>query len=193
VNTYDLSLVGGRIRYPDGRNPALDDDPSFTKLTYAYSRLQDWITGRALVYFALRGQYAANNLDTTEQFRLGGADGVRAYAAGDGTGDIGSLATLELRLLPPESWFGRFAREMVFSAFIDGGYVQYRYRPAVSSDPTAAPNHATYSGVGLGLVWVRGNEYTLRLSVSKPVTSTLSSDGQQRKPRVYLQAARLFN
>ena len=193
VNTYDFSLLGGRITYPDGRNPALTDAPSFTKFTYAYSRLQDWFTGHALVYFSLRGQYAANNLDTTEQFRVGGPDGVRAYASGDGTGDIGSLASLELRLLPPEDWFGRVAREMVFSAFVDGGYVQYSYRttPGTSLTPTA--NHATYSGVGLGVAWVRANEYTLRLSVSKAVSTTASSDGLQRQPRIYLQAARLFN
>ena len=141
VNTFDLNISSGQLKYPEGRNPSLDDDESYTKLVYSASRLQDWITGRALVYFNLRGQYAANNLDTTEQFRLGGPDGVRAFATGEGTGDLGVIASLELRLLPPESWFGRIARDMVFSLFADGGYVQYRYRQRIITETNPSEEH----------------------------------------------------
>jgi hemolysin activation/secretion protein len=193
VNTYDASLVSGTVKYPEGRNPALDDDPSFTKLTVGYSRLQDWITNRALIYFAFRGQMVAKNLDTTEQFRLGGPDGVRAFAAGDGTGDMGAVSSLELRLLPPEDWFGRIAREMVFSAFVDGGYVQYRYRPRVTSDPNAGKNTAVLSGAGIGLSWVHGNDYSLRLSVAKAISGKSTSSDEKGGVRLYLQAAKLFN
>ncbi len=191
VNTYELNLAGGRLRYPDGRSSALDDDENFTKLVYGFTRLQDLVTGRALVYMALRGQYAANNLDTTEQFRVGGPDGVRAYASGEGTGDIGTVATLELRVLPPEAWLGRMAREFVFSAFADAGYVQYRHRGRVNADPNARRNHARFGGVGLGLAWVRPDAYALRLSVARQAAGTPSSDGKD--VRVYLQAAMLFN
>lgn len=193
VNTYELSVASGQLKYPDGRNPALDDDERYTKLNYGFTRLQDLVTGRALLYAAVRGQYAANNLDTTEQFRIGGPDGVRAFATGEGTGDIGVVATLELRVLPPEDWLGRIAREMVFSVFADGGYVQYRYRPRGSADPNARANHADFGGVGLGLAWVRPNEYALRLSVARPVAGESSSEDERKKVRVYLQAAMLFN
>jgi hemolysin activation/secretion protein len=193
VNTYEASVVHGSVRYPAGRNSALDDDERFTKLTYGYTRLQDWITGRALVYFAIRGQYAANNLDTTEQFRIGGPENVRAFPVGEGTGDIGVISSLELRLLPPEAWIGRIAREMVASAFVDAGYVQFRYRRSLTIDPNAGPNHARYAGVGLGLSWVRPGGYTLRVSVAKPVTGTARGEDQQRDARFWLQAAKLFN
>ena len=193
VNTYEANLVSGTVKYPLGRNPALDDDPTFTKLNVGYTRLQDWFTNRALVYFAFRGQMVAKNLDTTEQFRLGGPDGVRAFAAGEGTGDLGAVSSLELRLLPPESWFGRVAREMVFSAFIDGGYVQYRYRPRVSADPNAGKNNAVLSGAGIGLSWVHGNDYSMRLSVAKAISGQSSSSESKSGVRLYLQAAKLFN
>lgn len=193
VNTYELNVAGGQLKYPGGRNPALDDDERYTKLVYGFTRLQDLVTGRALLYAALRGQYAANNLDTTEQFRVGGPDGVRAFAAGEGTGDIGTVATLELRVLPPEDWLGRIAREMVFSVFADGGYVQYRYRARGSADPNARSNHARFGGAGIGLAWVRPGDYALRLSVARPVAGQSSSDDDRKKVRVYLQAAMLFN
>ena len=193
VNTYDLNLGSGQIKYPEGRNPALDDDVRYTKLTYGWTRLQDWITGQALVYLSLRGQYAVNNLDTTEQFRIGGPDSVRAFSSGEGTGDIGSVLSLELRLLPPESWFGRTAREMVFSVFADGGYVQYRYRQRITQDLNAGKNTGVFSGVGFGLSWVRPDGYGLRTSVAKPTSGTTRSGEKIDKVRASLQATMLFN
>lgn len=193
VNTFDLNLSSGRVHYPEGRNPSLDDGERYTKLAYGVTRLQDWITGRALVYLSLRGQYAANNLDTTEQFRIGGPDSVRAFTAGEGTGDIGTLATVELRLLPPESWFGRTAREMVFSVFADGGYVQYRYRRRITADPNVGKNSGVFSGVGFGLSWVRPGAYALRLSVAQPTGGAARGGEKIDKLRAYLQATMLFN
>lgn len=193
VSTYELNVASGQLRYPDGRNPALDDDVRYAKLTYGYTRLQNLLPGRVLLYAALRGQHAVNNLDTTEQFRIGGPDGVRAFAAGEGTGDIGVVATLELRVLPPEALLGRVAREMVFSVFADGGYVQYRYQPRDSADPNARSNHARFGGAGIGLAWVRPGQLAFRLSVARPVAGQASSEDDREKVRVYLQAAMLFN
>ena len=192
VNTYEANIVSGQVRFREGSAP-LDDDERFSKFTYGFTRLQDWITNRALVYFSLRGQYAANNLDTTEQFRLGGPEGVRAFAAGEGTGDIGVVSSLELRLLPPEAWFGRRAREMVFSVFVDGGYVQYRYRKAQSVELNEAANHAVFGGAGIGLSWVMANGYSLRASLAKPVSGTSRGGDKDTGVRAFLQAAMLFN
>ena len=193
VNTFDANLSTGRVKYPSGRNPSLDDDDRYTKLTYSFSRLQDLVTGRALVYVNLRGQHTANNLDTTEQFRVGGPDSVRAFDTGEGTGDIGAVTSVELRLLPPEAWFGRIAREMVFSVFGDGGYVQYRYRQRVTADPNVGKNTGVFSGVGLGLTWVRPGDYAVRFSVAKPTSGSTRSGDKLDKVRAYLQAAMLFN
>ena len=181
------------MKYPDGRSTALEDAPRFTKLSYGFTRLQDVVTGRLLAYLSLRGQAVADNLDTTEQFRLGGADGVRAFPSGEGTGDIGTVASVELRLLPPEAWFGRAAREMVFSVFVDGGSVQYRYRPRAGATPVATSNTATFSGAGLGVTWVRAGAYALRLGAAKPISGTSRSGDQSRDVRFYLQASKFFN
>jgi len=194
VNTYDFTIIGGSVKYPDGRPAALDDSPNFTKVTYGFTRLQDVITGRVLAYVSLRGQQALKNLDTTEQFRLGGPEGVRAYATGEGTGDSGTILSLELRFLPPEEWFGRIAREMVASAFIDAGAIRYRQdpKPAAANTRTEA-NTDVFTGAGFGLSWVRPNEYALRFSLSKPISGTPRSDTVVKDPRVYLLATKLFN
>lgn len=190
VSTFDLSLMAGRVRYQEGAAGGLDDAPSFRKLLFGYTRLQDVLTGRVLAYLAVRGQWSTQNLDTTEQFRLGGPDGVRGYAPGEGTGDRGGIATLELRLLPPEAWFGRVAREMVASVFYDYGRITYRVTPA--TDDTRI-NTDAFSAAGVGLAWVRPGEYALRFSLARPLAGTPRSDDQVKDPRLYLQATRFFN
>jgi hemolysin activation/secretion protein len=202
VNTYDAALVAGQLRYPDGRPGGLEDAPSFTKLTFGYSRLQDLLfiapslqdkhSGKVLAYVSLRGQLAFDNLDTTEQFRLGGPEGVRAFAPGEGTGDQGAVLSLEARLLPPESWFGRISNELVLSLFLDAGYVRYRHKLS-ANNPGNAPNTASFSGAGLGVSWVRPGEYALRLSVAAPLSGTPRSDTRERSARLYLLASKFFN
>jgi hemolysin activation/secretion protein len=189
VNTYELSLAAGRVNYREGLQPA-EDDTDYTKVSGGITRLQNIVSGRLLLYASLRGQWALDNLDTTEQFRLGGPDGVRAYSPGEGTGDSGALMTLELRVLPPPAVFGRLSREMVFGVFYDVGRVRLR------NDPTrtvqADGNMASFSGVGLALSWVKPKAFALRASLAKPLVGTPRSDPRVRDPRLYLQVSRAF-
>ena len=202
VNTYDASLVTGQVKYPDGRPGGLEDAPSFTKLTFGFSRLQDLLfalpslqdkrTGKVLAYLSLRGQWAFENLDTTEQFRIGGPEGVRAFATGEGTGDEGAVMSLEARLLPPESWLGRFSNELVASAFIDTGFVRYRRKTSAANVATLA-NTGTFTGAGFGVSWVRPTEYAVRLSLATPLSGKPRSDTLVKKPRLNLLATWFFN
>ncbi|MFY9510727.1 MAG: ShlB/FhaC/HecB family hemolysin secretion/activation protein [Rubrivivax sp.] len=195
VNTYELSGVVGQVGYPGGRTPGLTDAEKFGKVTYGFTRLQDVFTNRMLFYVALRGQHAVRNLDTTEQFRVGGPEGVRAFASGEGTGDLGAVLSTELRFLPPEDWFGRTAREMVFSLFADAGYVRFRAEPAQKPVKAEANqlNQAKFGGYGIGLSWVKPDEFALRFSLSKPARGEPKSDPVVRDPRIYVQITRPFN
>lgn len=192
VNTFDASLISGQVKYPAGRPGGLDDAPDFTKITFGYSRLQDWVTGSLLAYASLRGQFALNNLDTTEQFRVGGPDGVRAFAPGEGTGDEGAVISFEVRLLPGKAWLGKMAEEMVLSTFVDTGYVRYRRSPAANVTGTYK-NTGMFTGAGIGLSWVQGNDYAMRFSLATPLSGTPRSDTLVRKPRLFLSASKLFN
>jgi hemolysin activation/secretion protein len=189
VSTFDANLVGGNIDYTDGRPGGLEDDEDFTKLVFGYSRLQDAVTGRLLVYAALRGQWTEDNLDTTEQFRLGGPEGVRAFAPGEATGDRGAYVNLELRILPSEEWFGRAARDMVFNVFYDIGHIEYRSNPRSG---LAGANTDTFSGAGVGLSWVKPGEYALRLSLATPLSGDPRSDPRKNDPRLYLIFSKFF-
>lgn len=185
VSTFEIGVSQGAVHYANGRPGGLDDAPRYSKLTLAGNRLQNLMDGRLLLYAALRGQWALNNLDSSEQFRVGGPDGVRAFAPGEGTGDSGLVATLELRLLPPEAWLGRYARELVPSLFVDHGELQLRQDPLTQSARQANRTH--YGAVGLALSWERPRSFAARVSLAMPTAGQARSDTAPRKPRVYAQ------
>lgn len=188
VNTFELGASSGQVQYDQNAPASTDDASRFTKLTFGVTRLQNLVTHRALLYANLRGQVAMNNLDATQQFRLGGADGVRAYAPGETAGDSGALLSLELRLLPPEAWFGRLAREFVGSVFYDVGQVRLRQDP--SQRAAGFVNQASLGGPGLGLVWERPGSFSARVYAAWPTLGQATGDTGSPKPRVYAQASK---
>lgn len=188
VNTYELTVVSGRLTPPSGI--ASDLPRRFTLARLNASRLQNLVGNRLLLYGNLKSQFTAKNLDNTEQFQLGGPDRVRAFAPGEGTGDNGLVVSLELRLLPPEEWFGRVARELVFSAFVDAGRSRPRAEPAANSTESNATR--SFSGWGLGAVWDRPRDFALRAYLAWPLSGTAEADTQVKKPRVYLTGNKTF-
>ena len=191
INTYELTLSTGRLKAQGTLPVEVKDSLSYTKLVMGFNRLQNIVDGRLLLYLSLRAQWARNNLDTSEEFRLGGPDGVRAFAAGEGTGDLGQLLSAELRLLPPEDTFGRWARDAVVSLFYDAGRVQRDRDPSKRGDATFV-NTARFAGAGIGVSWVKPGQYGLRLSVAKPLIGTPEADKKIRDPRLYAQFTMQF-
>ena len=196
VNTYELVLLHGKLDLP-GQVGTTDNPPSYTFARLNVTRLQNLIENRLLLYAALRSQLAFNNLDSVEQFQVGGPDRVRAFAPGEGTGDEGLVMTLELRFLPPESWFGRISRELVFSAFIDAGTVRARHDPSAAqaaaiSNNTTFVNTRSLSGWGVGAIWDRPRDFALRAYLSWPISGEAINDPVEKKPRLYLTASKSF-
>lgn len=192
VNTFELNLAQGRLNFPSGAPSGGDDAARFRKVGFAASRLQNVIGARLLAYLNLRGQWALSNLDSTEQFRAGGPNGVRAFAPGEGTGDSGVVASLELRWLPPASLFGKWANELVLAAFYDSAVLQARHDPNLIPRDPGFVNHSRLGGAGLSMVWARANAYSLRMSLATPTEGHASGDGTTRKLRAYAQGSWSF-
>lgn len=104
----------------------------------------------------LSGQVASRNLDSSEDFSLGGASGVRAYPQGEGSGDTGYLASLEVRYYTP-------IPGLVASTYFDMGHVNF-YR-----DPRSGSGGATLKGYGFGLAYTRPNDWFARLDYARRI------------------------
>lgn len=139
--SFDAALIAGRLNM-DTASLALDattarSDGDFARLTYSLNRLQR-ITDADSLSLVVSGQQASKNLNSSEKFSLGGASGVRAYPQGEGNGDEGWLANLELR----HSFMGNLQAV----AFYDAGAVNINHTAY-----SAAANTRNIAGAGVGL------------------------------------------
>ncbi|WP_277185233.1 ShlB/FhaC/HecB family hemolysin secretion/activation protein [Caballeronia sp. BR00000012568055] len=131
----------------------------YVKLSVSLSRLQQ-LTRHDALYLGFSGQTASKNLDTSEQFYLGGPDSVRGYGVGVLSGTRGYLATFEYRhdlSIPsiPGIW--------QFSVFVDTGWVQV-YKNAFAP----GPNTGQLSSAGAGVQWNGPYRITMSASVAVP-------------------------
>lgn len=182
VNAYELNWMRGKLSLNNTPLP-LGVPANFNKYGLGFSRLQNLISGRLLGYVRYKGQIATTNLDTTERFGMGGPTGIRAYAPGEGTADIAHILTTELRWLPPESMFGRSAREMVFSAFYDIG--KAKIRKDLQGTPSVTTNTPWLGGAGFGFVWDRPQSFAFRVSLAWATAGEAVNDKKEQSPRMY--------
>jgi hemolysin activation/secretion protein len=128
--------------------------------------------GDYLLSARFSGQYTRKNLDSSEDFLLGGPSGVRAYPVGEASGDRGFLYQIEVR-----RQFGPLTPYV----FYDGGRVQ------VQASPTSADGYVSEQrqGGGVGIRYVRD-----RLSVDGIAARRAS--GGAPKSDAYANAVQLW-
>ncbi len=150
-----------------------------------FQRLQA-ITETTSVLLSMRGQYAFQNLDTSEKSSVGGPRGVRAYAVGDGVGDEVFQGTLELRQRVPALtlWNAPF----VLSAFIDGGRINNWHDPA----PHDVDNSLTLGGYGVGLNMTARDDFQFRLDVAQRINKSDLAGSDNRKTRAWASLQKWF-
>lgn len=186
VTLYNLSLATGRLSM-DPISLLIDEatvqaNGAFTRFDYNLNRLQRLSDSYSLS-LALSGQFANKNLNSSEQFSLGGAYGVRAYPQGEAAGDQGHLATIELR--------HSFSERLQGVLFYDAGSIM------INRDPIpylASSNNRFLSGAGVGVdAEVAGVQIKTDLAVrgsggqpnSEPTT-------MNRKVRLWTELIRQF-
>ena len=126
------------------------------------------------------GQKASRNLDSSEEFYLGGPNGVRAYAQGEGAGDEGVLATAELRYHTP-------VRGLTFSTFYDTGSVR------MSKGNNLTDNHATLHGWGIGAAYSDPGNWFARVDYARRIglDSSVAPKNNARN-RVWFMAGKIW-
>jgi len=132
------------------------------------------------VYFAVQGQWAADNLDVSEKMSLGGPNSVRAFPEGEATVDEGYVVTAEARLpLPIKAIPGRWE----IAAFGDFGAGN------LSVDPVAGQEYRrTLGGAGLGLNWSVGRSFYLRANYARKLGSDVATSVPDSDSRFWINA-----
>lgn len=142
VNQAGLTFFQGDLDIETASAAAIDalgakTEGSYSKWNWNLSR-QQAISQKLSASLQARGQFTSDNQDSAEKFVLGGPNGVRAYPAGEGSGDIGWLASAELRYA--------FMPQIAASVFYDAGGIEVNADKFLTTD-----NTRDIAGYGLGL------------------------------------------
>ena len=101
MNTFGATATMGNLGLENSNGYSTLDSAtaqtagSFQRYNFNFSRLQA-VTNSMHFVLNATAQLASKNLDSSQQFYLGGPTGVRAYPVGQGTGSQGALLQLEL-------------------------------------------------------------------------------------------------
>lgn len=130
------------------------------------------------LHLNFHSQLASKELDSSEQFYLGGANGVRAYPQGEAGGDSGYQATAELRFITP-------LPQLTLAAFVDWGEIMQR--------GNVADQHRDLAGWGLGLQYSQPGNYYMRLDYARKINGeAYQSEAEDKNSRLWFQAVKMF-
>lgn len=145
------------------------------------------------LYAGASGQFAGNNLDSSEKFLLGGPSGVRGHAVGEASGDSGWLVNVEVRR---DLRIGDLRGQVL--GFVDHGRVRQHIQPWAGSVSPQAGNEYGLSGAGVG-VNLYGDRWSLRSAYAhrlggNPGASIagLNADGRSSRQHLWVQASLRF-
>ena len=188
-----LGLVLGRADLGGSPNEAADaaaarTQGSYSKINFSAGRQQTLRPDLSL-YAGVGGQLASKNLDSSERFYLGGAQGVRAYPASEAGGSDGLLVNLELRY----RWNDAFS----FTGFYDWGRVKVNHDNNFNG--ASLRNSLRLQGVGLSVGWATPIGANLKLTWAhrlgdnpNPTGSGRDQDGTLVQHRFWFMAGYPF-
>lgn len=148
----------------------------YDKAVLSLSREQQ-LPAKFSFYLAGTLQRSSKNLDSSEQFVLGGPNGVRAYPTGEAVGDQGWLATAELRY--------RVCSGLQLALFEDAGGIDINRNPYIVQ---ANGRHLQGGGIAATAVW---RSFSVKASAAWRGDEAPTSDSD-RQPRVWVAGSYAF-
>ena len=150
---------------------------SFTKGVLNLGVRQE-LGGRFHLNVRTQLQAAGDNLDSSEEIYLGGANGVRAYPQGEGSGDSGYLASAELV-------YRTGIPHLELSTYYDTGHVQYAH--------DGVDGGTTLKGWGIGVSYSRPGDYFLRLDWARRIgLARNASEEAQARNRLWFMVGKVW-
>ncbi|TVT75524.1 MAG: ShlB/FhaC/HecB family hemolysin secretion/activation protein [Denitromonas halophila] len=181
-----VSYTAGRLTLDDSLkatdiSSGTDARGHFDKWNLDLARVQALPAGFTL-FGRVSAQWAGKNLDSSERLSLGGANGVRAYPNGEGNGDEGWLAQIELRYA-----LGAFSPYV----FHDAGRVTINADPG-GITPAVTDNHHAIAGSGVGVRY-QANGWSVDANVAwRSHGGAPQSDSAERDPRAWVTVGYTF-
>ena len=196
-NNWDISVTRGNFHESIADISSTKTEGEFTRFNFGLFRLQR-LAKRVTFDVSLSSQVALDNLDSSEEFSLGGPNGVRSYPVGEASGDEGHIINTELRYnLPVSAAWG----SLQLCGFYDAGHITIN-KEETGILPGTATNLNSYwlQGVGAGLNYTfSSGKFVVRLSWAHVIgdnsgrsVTGKNSDGLSNNNRFWLESRIYF-
>ncbi|NTW52059.1 MAG: ShlB/FhaC/HecB family hemolysin secretion/activation protein [Chlorobiaceae bacterium] len=196
-NAWSVGMTTGEMNPLMNFTPISLTSGLYSRFNITMSRIQR-IADRATLNVSWTAQLAAQNLDSSEKFSLGGPYGVRAYPLGEASGDQAQLINVDFRYnLPVEALGGGIQ----ISGFFDAGQIRVERDRITTFFGTASERNVYWlQGAGVGLSYNYSSRFTLKASWAhvigvnpgRSATDGTDSDGKSDRSRYWLQALMYF-
>ena len=154
-----------------------DTEGPFTKFTFDGTLVRT-LGHRTDVMEKVSGQLADRNLDGSEQLYLGGANAIRAYPQGEGSGDDGITSTTEFRYYTD-------IPGLTFSTYFDIGHAKLSHDGHAGSE--------TLKGWGLAASYQRPGDWFARLDYARRIgDSKFLSEDAKAKGRLWFLLGKIW-
>ncbi|HYG28105.1 MAG TPA: ShlB/FhaC/HecB family hemolysin secretion/activation protein, partial [Caulobacteraceae bacterium] len=162
LQTFGADVIGGNVGENDadtvlGGGGGSRTEGGFAKLAWNTGLTRAVASGWMFDALA-RGQFATRNLDSSQQFSLGGPAGVRGYPLAEGSGDDGWIASSTLSR--------RFGPNWRIGGFVDVGGIRVEHSPLAGGP---RPNSYTLGGAGALLDWRITPRAVLTATAAAPI------------------------
>ena len=159
---------------------------NYSKLEANFTAVQK-LGHMADVMVKVSGQVGSKNLDGSEEMYLGGANAIRAYPQGTGSGDEGILATTEFRFYTP-------VKGLVFSTYYDVGHVKYNHDGSdYTNRDNVSGNSITLQGWGVGLSYNMPGDWFARLDYARRIGSNkMLTEEERAKGRLWFMLGKIW-
>lgn len=185
VLDYNVTLTAGTLgadsEQAKNNARATETDGGFTKAEASVTGIQA-LGHQTDLMLKVSGQTAFNNLDSSEEMYLGGANGVRAYPQGEGAGDEGVMGTLELR-------YHTNVPGLTLSTYFDAGHTR-----SMHHGTAAMPNDTTsLKGWGVGISYTKPNDWFARFDYARRIGGFDNmSDDARSKDRMWFILGKIW-
>lgn len=186
VVDYDVTLTAGTLGTDSNRARDFarwsDTDGAYTKLEASATGVQS-LGHQTDVMLKLSGQASFNNLDSSEEMYLGGANGVRAYPQGEGSGDQGIFGTLELR-------YHTNLPGLTLSTYFDAGTTRLMHH---TTSDMPINSTSTLKGWGVGVSYSKPNDWFARFDYARRIGGFDGmSDDAKSKDRMWFIVGKIW-
>ncbi len=187
ISNYSLGGVAGRLKIHDEDDIVIDQENykaagNYAKVQFAGSRLQ-LLPTKDYLFFAVSGQWASKNLDSSEKFSMGGPYGVRGYPSPESPSDSGLITTMEYR---KQIAIEALPGDLVFALFGDYGIARQHQDPlAVDVD-----NLRKLVSYGLGVTY--GSHGGLLVKGFVAARGGVHAQSDDSKARLYVLVSQQF-